>query len=278
MDTHNTTSDKVLERIKAEQIAPRSRNYFRFKNIGFWLLAALAVLVGAAAVSSVLFRIVNIPRVLPPGIHPPAFDMIYLMPVLWIVLFGVFSYLAYREIRSTNNGYKYELSTLLLSLLLVSLVLGTALYSVGTGLLLDRLAGHHLPFARDLEGLQRDRWLNPEHGFLVGIIRASTPEGLVLVDPGQKEWQVTFAPSVPMDAKNALSAGERVGLRGVILTATPQTFLACDIRSLEFSGRPQGQGPHTIPAMQGSLSRMIASSTNAGETCETQAPTTTPTL
>lgn len=233
-----TTSEKILERIKADKVAPRPRLFFSLKNAGLWTLAAVSVLVGALAVSSMLFRLINIPRVLPPGLPPPPFaTFLYLVPFLWIVLFGAFSYLAYREVRSTKRGYRYDLRAILLLLLILTGGLGYAFYSTGTGLVLDRFAAKHVPFQRDLEGLQRERWQSPETGFLVGELSAATPSGIVLLDPRNDEWEVTFAESVPAEKKDSLSAGERVGVRGTVIDLEEHLFLACDVRSLEFEGR-----------------------------------------
>lgn len=233
-----TVSEKVLERIESSNVSPRSRTYFSLKNFGMWLLAGLSVLVGALAVSSILFRTVNIPLVLPPGPPPPFVEILFLMPFLWIALLVLFGYLAYREIRSTKRGYKYELSTLLLGVALISCVLGIVFYKTGTGLILDRFAAQHVPFQKNLEDLQRQRWMNPENGFLVGKVLSISDSNLLLADPNDTAWTVTFT----QDVRAVVVAGERVGVRGEITDAEMHMFTACEIRSLEFAGRPPHPG------------------------------------
>ncbi len=240
MHNHDSqsTSEKILERIKDAKVTPRSRLFFSLKNAAFWLLAGVSVLVGALAVSSILFRLINIPRVLPPGLPPPPFAVVFhLVPVLWIALFTAFSYLAYREVRSTKRGYRYELPPLLLMLLILTAGLGFAFYETGTGIVLDRFAARHVPFQRDLEGLQRERWLRPENGFLVGRLTDVTPAGIRISDPKEVVWEITFSESISDEKKGRLESGERVGVRGRVLDADANTFLACDVRSLEFEGR-----------------------------------------
>lgn len=231
---HKTISEKVLERI--EHTTPRSRRYFVLRNAGIWALAGAAIFVGALAVASVIFRAVNTGAVIRPGMSP--FRLVFLaVPILWALLVGAFGYVAYREIRSTRKGYKYEFSTVLLGTLLASTVLGIAFYVSGAGFVLDRLAVRNLPFKADLEHLQQERWFQPESGFLIGTVRADAGAAVQVTDPEDVVWAVQFTDAVSEKKIESLEEGERVGLRGRALNTKELTFLACDIRSLEFDGR-----------------------------------------
>lgn len=211
-----------------------------------WILASLSVVVGGLAISSIIFRSVNVGAALRPGAAPVE-DLFLVMPFLWIALVAGFGYLAYREIRSTKRGYTYKLSTLLLGTLLASCVLGIAFFSVGAGFALDRFAARHVPFHTDLERIQRDRWEHPQDGFLVGVVGTTTEAGMMLLDPGNIEWQVTFAETLKDQKIQELTKGERVGIRGMLIDVEARTFLACDIRSLELEGR----GPLRFPPPPG---------------------------
>lgn len=235
MDNKPTITEKILERI--ETTTPHSRTYFTLRNAGMWLLAAVSIVVGALAVGSILFRAANVGMALGPG-GPRVGSLVRLVPVVWVALVAGFGYLAYREVRATRKGYKYELSTILLTMVLTSMVLGVTFYVTGAGFRLDRLAGRYVPFHTPLERIQEDGWLRPEHGFLVGVISEEAEEGdALLVDPAGVLWQVTFAPAVSEAEIAALAEGERVGMRGKTLDATLHRFIACEVRSLEFAGR-----------------------------------------
>jgi hypothetical protein len=242
--THKPTiSDKVLERIKDTQ--PYSRTYFMVRNIGMWSLAGLSILIGGLAISSTIFRVANAPAALRPGV-PPISELLLVMPFLWLIVLGGFGYLAYREIRSTRKGYKYEFTTLMLGTLLASFVFGILFYVTGMGFLLDRFAARHVPFHPDLERVQQDRWLNPRDGFLVGVIEDTSENGIEVTDPGNVVWQVSFAESVSDEQIAVLSQGERIGIRGVLLDVETHMFLACAIRSLEFEGRGSVPPPERL--------------------------------
>ncbi|MEK7079891.1 MAG: hypothetical protein AAB883_00540 [Patescibacteria group bacterium] len=237
MDNQKTISEKVLNRIMDAKTAPRSRLYFMLRNSGMWLLAFLSIVLGALAISSFIFRAVNTGPALRPGL-PPIPEILLAVPFLWIICIAVFGYLAYREVRSTRRGYRYELTTLLLATILASGALGIVFYATGVGFMLDRAAAHYLPFHTDLERVQRDRWLAPREGFLVGAVRLQEDEDTyILQDPEDIEWTITFATTIPDEKLDRLEEGQRIGVEGEILDIEAHTFLACDIRSLEFEGR-----------------------------------------
>lgn len=243
----NTIAEKVLEKIEKQHTVPYSRFYFSIRNVLIWLFAAFALLIGALAVSSIIFRLANVPRMMPPGgqietIH----GGIAMLPILWIIVLGIFGYVAYREIRLTKQGYRYELSTLLLAMVVISGVSGIALYSVGSGYVLDRTAAQYVPFHRDIELLQQNAWLKPENGFLVGEVLEVTDAGFTLSDPESKAWDVVYADSLTNGEKETVTKGTHVGIRGEQLDAEGGAFLACKVRSLELKGK----GPFMRPPLK----------------------------
>lgn len=232
-NNHSSLSEKILERIERAGVRPIPKSYFSFKNIAFWTLAALSVLVGGLSVSSIIFRAVNLPAVLPPGVELPIPLFVRLMPFLWIALLSLFSFIAYREVRATRKGYRYAFSTLLLSLLLGSMILGIGFYASGLGARLDLYAARHVPFVGRIDEEQRERWMRPERGFLIGHITAIDGDSFTLEDPEHTLWTVLTNEEL---ATTSLATEVRVGVRGTITDTDTHIFQACDIRSLEFSG------------------------------------------
>ena len=53
------TSDKIIEKLKQENIQPRPRSYFIFRNIVLWAGFGLTLFVGSIAFSAMLFRFNN---------------------------------------------------------------------------------------------------------------------------------------------------------------------------------------------------------------------------
>ncbi|MEK7585173.1 MAG: hypothetical protein AAB455_01480 [Patescibacteria group bacterium] len=239
-------SEKVLERIEAEKAVPTPRFYFRARNLAMWSLAAAALIFGALACSTIIFRLHNLGRIFPPRASQleDFYDFLTAAPLLWFATFIIFGYLAYREVRQTKRGYKYELSTLLLTMVVASGVLGAIFYNLGSGYLIDRLAADHLPFQRGVEMLQRERWFNPEHGFLMGEVAEKREKDFLLSDPRGNVWFVTYATTTAAGEKELVVVARRVGLLGRILNEQTRTFEVEQIRPIEVRG--QGLFPHRM--------------------------------
>lgn len=264
MDNLPTITDKVLAQI--HDATPRPRAYFVIRNALFWLLALAAVLVGALAVAPIIFRTVNAGAVLGPG-SMPLWPLMRVLPLFWLLLMGGCGYLAYREVRATRKGYTYELSTLVLGMVLLSTLLGIMFYTQGAGFRLDGLAGEYVPFHASLERLQEESWRRPEAGMLVGRIASDGDEGegVRVIDPARVVWQVTFDERVPLERVDALQEGERVGMRGAVVDLEAHTFIACEVRSLEFAGRGDTESGAKRLMLLGERKMMMRRTTECAE-------------
>ncbi len=236
-ETQTKLSDSILKRIEAGETVPRPRSYFVLRGVTLWCMALLSLFLGALAVATIIFRISNFLHLLPPPDETFSYELIEMLPFLWFLVLGLFGYVAYREFRHTRGGYKYELSTVLLGMVVVSGMLGFALYSAGTGYVLDRFAGRFVPFQPDVEHLQRERWLRPEHGLLVGEVVEELVEGFILRDLEGEEWRVIFGHTLPELPDEVLNGSLRVGVRGVVSEEDEHAFIACHYRILELAGR-----------------------------------------
>ncbi len=253
-----TISEKILERIETEKVAPKARYYFVGRNVVMWSLAGTSILVGAVAVSTIIFRTHNIWRILPPRMsyHQVIFsEFLNLVPLLWLVIFVSFGCLAYMEIRHTRQGYKYELSTLLLLMVVTSGALGIVLYVLGSGYMVDQVASKHLSFQPQIEMLQRRYWLNPDQGFLVGEVGTTTTETFTLVDPQGFIWSVSYASTTPTEDRGFVVTTQRVGLLGNVLDLENRMFEVCRVKPFEVRGRGVFL-KHALPSMSVSIEKL----------------------
>lgn len=236
--SENQQSNKILEgviqKIKDKGVKVRPNWHFKLKNIILWILAVLTTLIGSVAVSSIIFKFSNLQRIAPPG---PRFHRENMMntldtfPFFWIIIFIIFIYFLYKEIRITRKGYKYEMPILILSMTTVSLILGIALYSAGSGYFLDKKMGRFNP---DVERLQHMSWQRPGEGLLVGEVQSVENNKVIIKDPEGKVWQVTF-PEGEDTYEEQVSTGEKIGLMGKG-NLEEFTFEACGIKKLELMG------------------------------------------
>jgi len=246
----------VLQKLEKRKYIPTPKAYFVLRNTLMWVLALFSILFGAFSVSGILFRMVNVFQVFPSS---PRFGHVFdLFPLFWMLLFGLFMYVTYLEVRRTNQGYKYHLSWIAGLMLAVSGILGIVFYCVGVGFLLDKAAARYVPFNRDIEVMQKERWYNPEQGFLVGeVLRAEEKkEMFVLRDPEGGLWDVLFTAGLTDDERDIVSEGHMIGIKGMIHEKDRKLFIACRIVDAEI----QGKGYFLSPRIRVLLD--IGSSTN----------------
>lgn len=230
----NKILEGVIKTIKEKGVTVRPNWHFKIKNIILWTLAVITTLVGSVAVSSIIFKFSNINRIMPPGprMHREAmvntFDK---LPFFWIIIFIIFIYFLYKEIRITRKGYKYEMPILILSMTIVSLVLGIVFYSAGSGYFLDKKMGMFNP---DVERMQHMSWQRPGEGLLVGEVQSVENNKIIIKDPEGKDWQVTFPEGIDM-YEERVGIGEKIGLMGKG-NLEESTFEACGIKKLELMG------------------------------------------
>lgn len=258
---HKKISDKVLEVIDSKEVKPTSKLFFRAKNISVWLFAVLSVVVGAFVISIIIFRLSNASLIREALSANNYFFMLFaVLPFVWVLLLGVFGYVAYKEIRHTRQGYKYEFTSVMLIILVISGVLGMVLHGIGSGYMLDSLFDKRVPFHRGVEAMQREKFVRPEDGFLGGqvIDQTQTASEFQLQDPVGKTWRVSFDQGIGEFDKKAFVNAGRVRVIGSKIN--DNEFVACRIIPWEMKGKGvfkrMGMMPTPMPMRFSSTSKI----------------------
>lgn len=126
-------SNKIIERIEAEQIETIPRWRFLFWSGLFWLFATLSVILGGLAVGAMLFLLAGQYF---NGLLVISYDLtelLLLIPYLWLVAFVLFILVARISIKYTKKGYRYSLKFIIFVSVILSFVLGSIFYFVGIG-------------------------------------------------------------------------------------------------------------------------------------------------
>jgi len=240
---------RVLGRIERERVVPRPRWEFVLKNYFFWMLGALAVVLGALSFSMTLFRIGAVDWRFSSVTHAnlPSF-LFAAVPFLWIGVFTLFIFIGYGNIRRTNRGYRYTLLTIALGSMLMSLTIGTGLYVIGFGHRLDEAIGDHPPFYRPALAEEGSWWLAPERGLLIGQITGTAPDAtsFVLRDLSGRSWQVEGGELQDHD-RTIVMRGGMVRTVGVPARADSSTFHACFVFPWKVRGNPFDTPMPTFP-------------------------------
>lgn len=233
---NNNIVDSILNTIEKTGKKPHSKIYFEFKNIFVWFLASSTAIIGSLFVSSIIFRIINLRRILPPFMARSTGPMnqffIKDFPIFLFLFFIVLVFLLYKEIRMTRSGYKYEMPIIFLAIGFISCVLGIVWYVLGLGYHVDRIAVRNVPNYYDIEHIQSKRWFSPEQGALTGKVIEINKENILVKDPEGNVWNV-FLNKGEDEIEVFLILGQRVGVMGEKDT-DEFVFNACDIKSLEF--------------------------------------------
>ena len=237
-------AERVFERIENESVVPRSRVEFVMKNYFFWTLGALAVVLGALAFSATLFEIANVDWRLSAATHTNLFYFfLAAAPFLWIFVLAVFIIFGYVNIRRTNHGYRYSLTTIALGAVLTSLTLGGGIFVAGFGGGIEEAIGDHPPFYRPIILAERSWWIAPEKGLLGGQIVHVAPDivSFMLRDFSGKVWEIDGSDLHNFDLTTVARGGivRIVGLpvqTGGLATVTSSAFHACFVFPWETHG------------------------------------------
>jgi hypothetical protein len=271
---HNQENDplaqRVLERIKDERLVPRPRWEFIAKNYFFWVLGALAAVLGALSFSATLFELQNLQNIdwrLSVATHPNFFSFfLAAAPLLWLVALVLASLWVYLNVRHTKYGYRYSLIVLALGAVLTSLVLGSVLYAVGVGGPIEESIGDRSPFYRPILAKERSWWSAPTQGLLGGqvVSVSSSTASFVLRDFNGQVWNVADGDLYSFDAARVIP-GAVVRMVGVPTTTTTTMFHACFVFSWENQRRffDEASSPHPL-VFASTSQRTLHSATSTG--------------
>jgi uncharacterized membrane protein len=228
MTIDNKFDQEIFDKIKGKKIAPIPKWQFLFRNYVVWAFGLFSLILGAIAVSLILFMSShdNLDFYRRAGGQPLEF-LFLVIPIFWIVCLAVFIALVYYNIKHTRKGYRYSPAVIFLVVVGISVFLGGIFHILGLGEPIDDILGRRAPFYDRIINPRMHFWSNPETGRLMGLILAQTEEGkYTLVDQNRQEWSVLTA-GVKMDGEAEMKIGQPARLFGE--TITDHTFKAAEI-------------------------------------------------
>ena len=237
--TDRTLKDTLLKRIDDEQVTPRSRMFFKSRECFIWSLWLLSVLVGALAVGISLFVVTRRQYELYEATHSNWFTfLVDVLPFVWIIIFGIMSYLAVYNLRSTKKGYRYSVPTILASSIVLSFAGGSALQYFGLGYSIDSLLGQQMSMYMSQDKVEVALWQAPQDGRLIGqrinpaFMGTST---LLFEDSNGTQWLLQTQELFPADAA-LLVTNKTVRVLGKVMDSEKNRFHACGVFPWMMSG------------------------------------------
>lgn len=241
-------SERVLERIGAEHLRPRSRWSFVLENWFFWALGALALLLGSLASAAALFEVANTGWDFYAATHHDLLTLIIeAAPYLWLLVLAFFVFVGYENIRHTKRGYRYPLPIIVIGSVLTSVVLGAALFAAGFGQEVEEAVGGHVPFYQPVLLAEHAHWLAPARGLLGGMVVSvsSTSDTFTLKSFDGSLWTID-AGDLSTTSAAAVERGGVVRVIAVPSMEATSTLHGCAVSAWKTYGTAAGT-PETRP-------------------------------
>jgi cellobiose-specific phosphotransferase system component IIC len=241
-------SNKIMDKIKKEQIKPVPKWEFLLKDSLVWGAFALTILIGAIAVSISIFQIQTADWEFARHLSSSRPGFFFKnMPYFWIITFAAFIFLADYNYRHTKNGYKHSLTTVIIANLIISVVLGFALFGAGAARAIDKgLLEKVPPYAKVMHEQRLQAWAN-SNNLLAGQI-TQVSSNIIVVDFNNKEWTVIL----PEEFDKNLHEG--MTIRSIGEKVSDDTFQAQRIEPWRGNIRPEdGLGRPPLQNMKESI-------------------------
>jgi heme/copper-type cytochrome/quinol oxidase subunit 2 len=189
---NNIFNQEILEKLK--EIKPKARWHFLLKNYAIWVSGILALLIGAVAVSVIIYLSSYNNFAIRQDINKSLGEMLLLtLPYFWLLFLGLFVFIVYYNLKHTKTGYRYSIGLIITVAVVASIFLGGIFFAAGLGEDLDEILGQSAPLYGEMFNPHVDFWSNPEEGRLIGIVSSQTDnDSFILIDKNQHEWTIQF--------------------------------------------------------------------------------------
>jgi hypothetical protein len=187
-------SDKVLKKIEKKNITPKPRWIFTLQNVAVWFSSILFLLIGGLAFSVVIYMILESDWSLYANLNDSLWKFVILiLPYFWLVILILLVVLANYNLKNTKGGYRYQLRTIVILVLLISLLLGGVFYLLGLGKKIDETFAEKMPiYERFINKINRDKgmWMKPGRGLLAGVITSFEDGVMRISDFNNDVWVI----------------------------------------------------------------------------------------
>jgi len=223
-------SKNLLDKIKKKNIRQKSKLEFSLKNMLFWGLFVLSIIMGAVVISLIVHAIQNVEfELIVRAKHKRLGLIAGFIPFLWITLSVIFFVSSIYGIHHTSKGYKIPEFKLYFFTFLISVIIAILVLIPGGTRHIERMIDSNIPFYQSVEDKRMNRWLNPEQGFLAGKVVEINVDFLKIKDIKGREWLIDI---LNVDnAKLKVKIGDKIKIIGKI--KSENIFIAEEILNWE---------------------------------------------
>ena len=263
-ENHNESSGlakRVLTKIEYEHLTPSPRWKHFLHNGIFWSAVILATIIAAFAATAAIFVFTNTGWEYATITHNSVLAFLLAsLPWLWLMILAFFVFAGYWNIRHTRYGYRYRLPLVVIGLVFVVLLVGSALFAAGFGQTVEEGIGSYMPFYRPFLNEEQSWWSRADHGLLIGTITSVSPDfsSFTLRTKSGKIWFIDASDLRTHDI-TILARGGMVRIVGVAYTATStRPFHACFVLPWQIYGKFPEPLNAPLAALTASTSEIIS--------------------
>lgn len=139
---------KIIEKIRGQHLAPKPKIFFVLKNVFFWSLFLLSILLGTISFATILYNFSGNQEILQNLFlkNNLSLETINFFPIFWIVILILFLLLSIKNYKKTERFYKYNINFIFLIVIILSFGIGSIMFSLGVGEKTEKLSQEYLPF------------------------------------------------------------------------------------------------------------------------------------
>lgn len=139
----NNLEKRILDKIKKDDIRPKSKWYFVLKNSIYISSFVISILLGAISFSVLFYIFSNNQSVIFDSYNTYQLKNAI---IFWIILLSLFLIISVWNNKYLKNSYRYQPSTIILFNISTSLILGLLLFYTGIAQKTDNFSSKHLDF------------------------------------------------------------------------------------------------------------------------------------
>lgn len=220
---------EVIKKIEKENVKPIPKWEFKAKELLTMLFFCLNIVVGALGTSIIIFLIKN-NEVVFDGSYVKNFGewIILSIPFVWFLLTVLGLVLAFLFLKKTKDGYRYDFWVLVVVNLILSISIGSVIYSLGYTEKLNNYFNTNIPSYSRYFDPRVNVWSRPASGYLAGTI-VEVKEDVIIVDFNLKRWNIDIKDlNIIIAGRVSLVIGEKIKVIGK--QTGDNTFKALEIR------------------------------------------------
>ncbi len=185
-------SDKIVDKIKKENVQPYSKWHFIIRRFLIWTLFVLSLILGSLACGVVIFQLRHADWDLYPYLNMDYGTFVLLnLPYFWLIFLLVFMGVAFFYCRRTERGYRCPTAWLIMASVIFSLVGGFVAYKVDLAERLEVVFRNNVRVYRVLQERKAAIWLSPDKGLLAGkIVKIISDKELKFKDLKGRMWKI----------------------------------------------------------------------------------------